>query len=88
MAVQRSESSPGLFKQAVARAQAGYGGRGRDGTFDEAHTDMHANALRRLSEHDQRLAALEALDPSTFDAATGKLKEPGPQNFTHTVNGG
>jgi hypothetical protein len=68
------------FARAVASAQAGYGGRGRDGSFYQAHSQQHTDTLDRMDAHDRRLAALEALDPSTFHAATGKVLEPGPQN--------
>lgn len=81
MAVKRSESAPGQFKQAVRAAQAGYGGRGRNGTFDSAHSDLHSDHAGQLSDHDQRLKTLEALDPTTFDASTGKIKKPGAANF-------
>jgi hypothetical protein len=72
------------FARAVASAQAGYGGRGRDGSFREAHSQQHTDAMDRMDTHDRRLAALEALDPSTLHAATGEIEKPGPQNFGET----
>jgi hypothetical protein len=82
MAVQRSQSQPGQFRAGVAAAQAG---RGRTGMFYSAHSQQHADALSRMDDHERRLASLEALDPTTFDAETGMMKPPGPQNYMHTA---
>ena len=80
MAVQRSQSQPGQFRAGVAAAQAGGGGRGRDGSFYSAHSQQHTDALDRMDAHERRIAALEALDPSTYHAETGEMLKPGSQH--------
>jgi len=81
MAVQRSQSPPGAFRAGVAAAQSGYGGRGRGGSFTVAHSQQHEDVLARMDAHDRRIAALEDLDPTTYDTSAGTVKKPGPQNY-------
>ena len=81
MTVQRSQSSPGQFRAGVAAAQSGYGGRGRNGSFYSAHSQQHDDALARMDDHQRRIAALEAMDPTTMHAATGEIEPPGPEYY-------